>query len=109
MRFHACVGVLPHEATVPQPIEVDLSVEVDHTVSLPAVVNYSVLYAAVAEVMDDGGHIGYLEEITERIASRALATPGVCVAHVAVRKPHVPLPGPLAYAEVAMTRPRTGT
>ena len=107
MRFHARAGVYPHEATLPQPIEVDLSVEIDPAGVPTSVVDYGVLYATVAEVLG-GGHIGYLEEIAERIAGRVLTTPGVHIAHVTVRKPHVTLPGPLAYAEVAITRARSG-
>ena len=105
MRFHARVGVLPHESELAQPIELDLTVEVDEALPPSAVVDYTVLYDQVSSVLE-GGHVRYLEEIAERVAMSVLSTPGVCVAHVAVRKPHVALPGPLAYAEVAMTRPR---
>ena len=53
-------------------------------------------------------HINYLEEAAERIAASLLTTPGVALVHVAVRKPHVALPGLLAYAEVAITRTHGG-
>jgi dihydroneopterin aldolase len=107
MRFHTRVGVLPHESEVAQPVEVDVSVEVDAAWVAPGVVDYSALYTGVAEVMG-ARHINYLEEAAERIAARVLGIPGVVVAHVAVRKPHVALPGHLAYAEVEITRPRGG-
>jgi len=104
MRFHARIGVLPHEEQIPQPLEVDLTVEVSDARTVH-VVDYTVLFDAVDSVVS-GVHIGYLEDAAERIASAVLAVPGVATAHVAVRKPHVALRGPLAYAEVAITRPR---
>lgn len=107
MRFHTRVGVLPHEAELPQPVEVDLEVAIDASVRAPHVVDYTALYAAVADVMS-ARHIGYLEEAAERTATAALAVRGVIGATVAVRKPHVPLPGPVEYAEVRITRFRHG-
>lgn len=99
MRFHALVGVLPHERTVPQPIEIDLVVEVARG---DAIVDYRGLYALVADVVG-AGPIDFLEEIGDRIASRALLhSPRIRVARVAVRKPHVALGGPLDHAEVVV-------
>ncbi|HXC25324.1 MAG TPA: dihydroneopterin aldolase, partial [Gemmatimonadaceae bacterium] len=87
MRFHTRVGVLPHESEVAQPVEVDVSAEVDLGAVPPGVVDYSAVYAGVAEVMG-ARHINYLEEAAERIAARVLGIAGVVVVHVAVRKPH---------------------
>lgn len=100
MRFHALVGVLPHERELPQPIEIDLVVRVTGS----AVVDYRALYAIAADVIESGP-IDYLEDIGDRVARAALAAePSVRAARVAVRKPHVALPGPLAYAEVVVER-----
>jgi dihydroneopterin aldolase len=107
MRFHTRVGVLPHEAELPQPVEIDLSVQIGADVRPPHVVNYVALYDAVANVMG-ARHIAYLEDAGERIASAALGIEGVRSATVSVRKPHVPLAGPVAYAEVTLTRGRDG-
>lgn len=107
MRFHSRVGVLPHEEQLPQPVEVDLSVTVGDDVRPPHVVDYVALYGAVAEVMSTR-HIAYLEEAAERVAAAALRVAGVVSATVSVRKPHVPLPGPVGYAEVSITRERDG-
>jgi len=99
MRFHALVGILPHERVTAQPIEIDLTVRV---ASEPrdAVVDYRALYALVAQVVSDGP-IDYLEEIAGAVVTLALAHgPRVRWARVAVRKPHVALGGPLDYAEV---------
>ncbi len=103
MRFHALVGILPHERTIPQPIEIDLRVRVSAN---DAVVDYRALYDATARVIQSG-HIDYLEEIADRVADAAFShSPTISEARVAVRKPHVPLPGPLAYAEVVLERRR---
>jgi dihydroneopterin aldolase len=102
MRFHARVGVLPHEQEFAQPLEIDL------TVWLGAgddVVDYRGLHEDAAHVVA-AGPLRYLEEIAEAVAARALARPRVDRARVSVRKPHVALPGPLAYAEVTVERAR---
>lgn len=101
MRFHALVGILPHERTVAQPIEVDLRVRVAPG---DIVVDYRALYELVAGVIN-AGPIDFLEQIADRIANAAVAhNDRVRAARVAVRKPHVALSGPLAYAEVVVER-----
>jgi dihydroneopterin aldolase len=105
MRFHALVGILPHERITPQPIEVDLSV---HVSDGDGVVDYRALYEVASGVLN-ADPIDFLEEVGDRIAQGALAhSPRVRVARVAVRKPHVALPGPLAYAEVVIERRADG-
>jgi dihydroneopterin aldolase len=99
MRFHALIGILPHERTVPQPLEVDLTV---HVAPGPGVVDYRTLYDLAAAVVGDGP-TDYLEEIGDRIARGALDE-RVRMARVAVRKPQVALGGPLDYAEVVVVR-----
>lgn len=106
MRFHARVGVLPHEREHPQPIEVDVTVWRTRTGAADehTVLDYRRLYdiAAAAVARDPL----YLEEIGDDAAAGALAAPGVERVRVAVRKPHVGLPGPLAHAEVVVERAR---
>jgi dihydroneopterin aldolase len=103
MHFQALVGILPHELTTPQPIEIDLTVDVGRG---DDVVDYRRLYDASAQIVDSG-HIGYLEDIAERVAASAFATSDrIHRVRVAVRKPHVALGGPLAYAEVRIERLR---
>jgi dihydroneopterin aldolase len=103
MRFDALVGILPQERTTPQPIEVDVTVDVADG---DGIVDYRALYAAAANVFA-AGHIDYLEQIGERIAAAALGhSARIRRARVAVRKPHVALGGPLAYAEVVVERMR---
>jgi dihydroneopterin aldolase len=101
MRFHALVGILPHERTVPQPIEIDLHIRVDNA---EGVIDYRALYELVAQTFL-AGPIDYLEEIGDHIARRALDhNRRVLSARVAVRKPHVALGGPLGYVEVVTER-----
>jgi 7,8-dihydroneopterin aldolase/epimerase/oxygenase len=108
MRFHARIGVLPHEAEIAQSIEVDASLWVrrrDGQLSARDIVDYRRVYDVVADVVTKG-HISVLEEVGELIAERALELPLVAKVRIAVRKPNVALPGPLAYAEVALERER---
>jgi len=108
MRFHARIGVLPHEAEIAQSIEVDASLWVRRAGTRPTakdIVDYRRVYEMVAEVVTTG-HTNFLEEVGERIADRALQLPLVVKVRIAVRKPNVALPGPLAYAEVALERAR---
>ena len=102
MRFHARVGILPHERELPQPLEVD--VEAWRASDALDVLDYRALYAATADVVGGDAPLLYLEEIASRIADGALALGGVARVRVAVRKPHVALAGPLAYAEIALER-----
>jgi len=108
MRFHPRVGILPHEGTHPQPLEVDLTV----WLGAPGdgagdVVDYRELYDLTHGVVS-AVPLRYLEAVADEVARRALERPRVIGARVAVRKPHVALPGPLAYAEVMVERGRRG-
>jgi dihydroneopterin aldolase len=114
MRFHVLVGVLPHEQVNPQPLEVDVTVwraleSADATTDedREAVIDYRDLYDAVAARMT-AGPLRFLEDVARTLVGDLLARPYVRRARVAVRKPHVPLPGPLAYAEVVVDSGRPG-
>ena len=104
MRFHALIGILEHERTVPQPLEIDLSVR---CAAESGILDYRRLYELVESVVSSGP-IDYLETVADRITRLALEDPRVRQARVAVRKPHVAMPGPLAYAEVVVRRQRHG-
>ena len=101
MSFHTLIGVLPHEREHPQPLEIDLTAWVTPG---DDVVDYRRLYADVRGAID--AQLFYLEELANSIAARVLAEKGVHRVRVAVRKPHVPLGGPLDFAEVAVVRLR---
>ena len=108
MRFHARIGVLPHEAEIAQSIEVDVTLRVRRksgVLSTSDIVDYRRVYEIVEEVVTDG-HTNFLEEVCDSIAEKALAMSLVESVRIAVRKPNVALPGPLAFAEVALQRTR---
>jgi len=101
MRFHVCVGILPHERELAQPLEVDLIVR--HDANPEGVVDYRALYEATRETIANDP-LMYLEPLAEALATRALTFPGVTWCRVALRKPQVALGGPLAFAQVAVER-----
>lgn len=108
MHFDARIGILPHESQMAQPIEVDLALTVRSPIGkidTHNILDYRHAYNLVADVVT-AGHIDYLEEAAERIASRAIALPLVLRVSVSLRKTKVALPGPLAYAEVKVERSR---
>lgn len=112
MRFHVLVGILPHEQLHPQPIEVDVTVwrsprsDDDTSGDSDAVIDYRGLYDVVAARVT-GAPLRFLEDVARTLVGDLLARPHVRRARVAVRKPHVPLPGPLAYAEVVVDSGRS--
>ena len=102
MRFHALIGILEHERTVPQPLEVDLTIR---SGTDAGILDYRRLYETVERIVS-AGPIDYLETVAERVARTVLQDERVRHARVAVRKPHVALSGPLAYAEVVVRQGR---
>lgn len=103
LRFHVRVGILPHEQQFAQPLEIDVTVW-----KRPGgdVVDYRVLFDLAKHAVS--GELKFLEDIGEEIAQGALRQPAVQRVRVAVRKPHVPLPGPLDHSEVVVVRNRHG-
>ena len=108
MRFHTCVGLLPHEEHVPQPLELDLTVwlslrRVGQTDSPGALLDYRNLYKMVADTVGQSHHT-LLEALCEKIAQQALDMVPVERVRVAARKPHAPIEGPLDHVEVVVDR-----
>jgi len=106
MTFHTRIGALPHEAEIAQSIEVDLTVWIarpDGARGSEGIVDYRELYDLVARVVADG-HTHYLENLVERMIDAIMKIDLVAKARVSVRKPHVALHGPLAFAEVSLER-----
>ena len=106
MRFHARVGVLPHEREHPQPIEIDVTAW--RTRSGPTnratILDYRDVYAVAARAVAHEPEL--LEQIGDLVSAELLHAHGVERVRVAVRKPQVMLQGPLAYAEVVIERKR---
>ncbi len=110
MRFHTLVGLLPHEESIPQPLEIDLTVQlslrrVGETDSPRALLDYRTLYQVVSETVGTSHH-RLLEALCEQIAAKALDLDRVERVRVAARKPHAPIPGPLDAVEVVIERTR---
>lgn len=103
MRFHACVGILPRERDIAQPLEVDLVVR--HDANRPDVLDYRELYDLTSATIQSDP-LTYLESLAQVLAMRALALDGVAWCRVVVRKPHVALGGPLSHAQVTVERAR---
>ncbi|MCU0627429.1 MAG: dihydroneopterin aldolase [Gemmatimonadaceae bacterium] len=101
LRFFVRVGILPHEAELAQPLAIDLVVWVRGGGDAWPVIDYRDLWA-IADGVVSRGPLEYLEAIAEAIGEGCLARLPVERVRVAVRKPHVTLPGPLAGAEVVL-------
>ena len=108
MRFHTRIGILPHEAEISQPIEIDVAAWVlrDHSAhGADGVLDYRRLYTVVSSIVGQG-HISYLEDLAAAFADQTLLIDGVTRVMVNARKPHVAIGGPLAYAQVTLERAR---
>jgi 7,8-dihydroneopterin aldolase/epimerase/oxygenase len=111
LRLSALVGVLPHERSELQPVEIDLDVVCDlrpagETDDLAATVDYGEVCGRVERVVG-AGHVALLETLAERIAAAVLAAdPAVDEVTVAVRKLRPPVPQQLATSGVRITRSR---
>jgi dihydroneopterin aldolase len=108
LRFHTRVGLLPHEAQHPQPLELDVTAwlslkPVGESDSPRGLVDYRDLYAIVADVIGTSHH-RLLEALCEKVAARVLEVESVQRVQVAARKPHAPIAGPLDWVEVAVDR-----
>ena len=103
MRFHARVGILEHEQTLAQPLEVDVTLR--RFADSADVLDYREVYRRTRDRFERQP-LDYLEGIASDIADSLLALDGVASVRVAVRKPHVMLEGPLEYAEIVVERQR---
>ncbi|HUQ48705.1 MAG TPA: dihydroneopterin aldolase [Gemmatimonadaceae bacterium] len=110
MKFHARIGVLPHEAEIAQPLEVDVSAWVEREQNArgsEGVLDYRHIYGIVSSIVA-ADHILYLEDLVAAVADQMLKIDGVHKVVVNARKPQVSMPGPLAYAQVTLDRARNG-
>jgi 7,8-dihydroneopterin aldolase/epimerase/oxygenase len=108
MAFYAYHGVNPEEQAQGQVFVVDVAVEADlhragHTDEIGDSLDYRDLYARVRQVVT-GERYRLLEAVAEAVAHRLLEVERIQGVTVRVRKPHVKLGGPLAYAAVEVVR-----
>jgi FolB domain-containing protein len=111
LRLNAVVGVLPHEQTQPQPLELDVDIHADLTAAgssddLADTVDYGAVCAAVEQVVA-GSSYALLEALTEAVASAVLAEDAkITSVTVSVRKLRPPVPQQMATSGVRLTRAR---
>ena len=108
MAFYAYHGLNPEEQAEGQVFVVNVTVEAElhragHTDEIEDSLDYRELYARVRQVMTEERY-RLLEAVAEAVAHRLLEIERVQAVTVQVRKPHVKLGGPLAYAGVEVTR-----
>lgn len=108
LRVMAVIGVLDHEQTAAQPLEIDVDLTVDTTAAaagddLRATVDYGALTGALVEATK--APVALLETLAHRLAEVALADERVATVEVAVRKLRPPVPHDLATAGVRIRRP----
>ncbi len=110
MRFFGYHGALPSERERGQEFSVDVELETDlrdagRTDNLELTVDYRRVYDAVTTVMmGEPKHL--LEAVADEMARRLLELDRVQAVTVRIRKPSVPLPGPLSHAAVEIRRER---
>jgi len=110
MRFLGRHGVRLEERMEPQPIEVDLRLDVSlaraaASDELADTVDYSATFDTVREIVE-GRSFRLIEALAGAIAEAILTGYPVDAVEVRVRKPKAPLPGPFDTVEVQVTRER---
>jgi dihydroneopterin aldolase len=88
LKIEAEIGVYPHERGRPQPLVVDVELDVPTAGAerLAETVNYETIAKTAREVAATG-HIMLVELFAERLAQACLADPRVTRARVRVEKP----------------------
>ena len=113
MVFYACHGVNEWEKVAPSRLEVDVEMKTDlsrpgRSDDLAETIDYGAVYAAVAEVMN-GESRNLLERLGTQIAVKVLTGWPCELVRVRVRKPHPPIGGVCATAEIELVRSTNGT
>jgi dihydroneopterin aldolase len=114
MRFLGRHGVELEERLEPQPIEVDVELEMDlarpsASDDLADTIDYAAVFSLVGEIVE-GQSFRLLEALAGAIAQavvRAHGTdePRLASVEVRVRKPQAPLPGDFEAVEITVRRP----
>lgn len=110
MKFFGYHGALPDERSRGQEFVVDVEVETGLAAAgesddLDDTVDYRRVYAAAKEIVE-GPPRRLLEAVAEEIARTVLGFARVVAVTVRLRKPAVKLGGPVAYAQVEVSRRR---
>ena len=111
LRVDAICGVLPHERTTPQPLEIDVDLEADLGIAgrsddLGDTIDYGLVTEAADRVATTLEPL-LLEHLAEEIAQAVLAVDArIDGVTVAVRKLDPPVPQRLSTSGVRITRRR---
>ncbi|MEA3019374.1 MAG: 7,8-dihydroneopterin aldolase/epimerase/oxygenase [Actinomycetota bacterium] len=111
LRVDAICGVLPHERTTPQPLEIDVEIVADLSAAgasddLADTIDYGAVVIAVEQVAITL-QPQLLEHLAERIAAAVLLVDDRATGvTIAVRKLAPPVPQRLASSGVRITRSR---
>jgi dihydroneopterin aldolase/2-amino-4-hydroxy-6-hydroxymethyldihydropteridine diphosphokinase len=110
LRVMTLVGVLPHEREAPQPLQVDLSLDVDladagFSDELADTAHYGLVAERVAQVMRESKDL-LLERLAHRIAEEALLVDRVEAVDVTLTKLRPPIPEDLQSCAVSIYRSR---
>jgi dihydroneopterin aldolase len=111
LRVDAICGVLPHERTTAQPLEIDIDITADLAAAgasddLADTIDYGAVTAEVERVAATLEPL-LLEHLADQIARAVLAIDGrVDAVDVAVRKLDPPVPQRLSTSGVRITRAR---
>lgn len=110
LRVMTLVGVLTHERETPQPLQVDLNLEVDlfdagYSDELADTAHYGLVAEQVAAVMRESKDL-LLERLAHRIAEVALHTDRVEAVEVTLTKLRPPIPEDVEATAVSIRRER---
>jgi len=110
LRVMTLVGVLPHEREAQQPLQVDLSLEVDladagYSDELADTAHYGLVAERAAAVMRESKDL-LLERLAHRIAEEALLVDRVEAVEVTLTKLRPPIPEDLDTTAVRIRRDR---
>ena len=91
LRFDANLGILAHEKTAPQPIQVDAELSLGHQPLLPADddIMHVLDYRKVRTIIIDectSEHVNLLETLIGKLANRLMQLPGVKGVRVKIAK-----------------------
>ena len=91
LRFHANLGILPHERANSQPIQIDAELSQGVQPLLPANddINHVLDYRKVRQIIIDecqAENVNLLETLIGKLVSRLMLLPGVCAVRVRVAK-----------------------
>jgi len=108
MTFYAFHGVHEYEREQGQRFYVDLEIETDASEAgasdnLNNTVDYTSVYRQVKDIVENHRY-QLLEALATSIADAVLDMNRVRGVRVGIRKPSVPIPGPIDYVEIDITR-----